>query len=75
MLLNNAQNLNATAGTSQGATAPITAQTITQSSGAIRGSSGLGSGGAILASAGGVQGRRGYRPLTTASSTTHANAV
>ena len=73
MLLNNAQNLNATAGTSQGAS--ITAQTITQSSGAIRGSSGLGSGGAILASAGGVQGRRGYRPLTTASSTTHANAV
>ena len=70
MLLNNSQSLNATSGA-----APFTAQTITQSSAAIRGNSGMGSGGAILTSAGGVQGRRGYRPLTTANSTTHANAA
>lgn len=74
MLLNNSQSLNATAG-AHVAGAPITAHTITQSSAAIRGNSGLGSGGAILTSAGGVQGRRGYRPLTTASSTTHAAAA
>lgn len=70
MLLNNSQSLNAAAGA-----APFAAQTITQSSAAIRGNSGMGSGGAILTSAGGVQGRRGYRPLTTASSTTHAAAA
>ena len=72
MLLNNSQHLAATAGSQA---APVSANTITQSSAAIRGTPGLGSGGAVLASAGGVQGRRAYRPLTTASSTTHAGAA